>query len=97
MSIVEKLVVLWYDRTSEMSKVSDVRQYQFSRKSHTLENIPPTFADLKQHTLRAVYQGGHVWGQTLFKSPNLPCPSEWGWEKSGGTSWNPRWTTIGQA
>ena len=61
MRIVAKFVVLWFDRTSEMSKVNDVRQYLFSRKSRNLEYIRPTFAALQQHTLRAVYQGGHAW------------------------------------
>ena len=64
----------------------DTRQHLFSRKSRTLENIPTTFAALKQHTLQTVYRGGHVWGQALSKSPTLLCPSQWGWEKAGESS-----------
>ena len=31
-----------------------------------MKSIPPTKAALKEHVKRAVYQGGHVWGQMLF-------------------------------
>ena len=33
------------------------------------------------HTNRAVYQGGHVWGQTLECFQRLASPKNWGWQK----------------
>ncbi|KAL8591002.1 hypothetical protein ACOMHN_021767 [Nucella lapillus] len=54
---LERFVVLLYDRTSQTSKVNSARQCLFSRRSRTIENIPPTQAALKQHVLRATYQG----------------------------------------
>ena len=30
-----------------------------------VKQIPPTKTALEQHAMRAVYQGGHVWGQGL--------------------------------
>lgn len=94
--LLEKFVVLMYDRTCGLSKVNEARQHLFARRSRALENIPPTQAALKQHALRAAYQGGHVWGQVLQKKPTLPSPADWGWDRSDG-SWIPRWTTISQA
>lgn len=97
LSLLEKFVVLLYDRMSGLSSVNEARQHLFSRKSCALESIPPTQAALTQHTLRAAYQGGHVWGQVLTKDPQLPNPGEWGWERLDETSWKPKWTTLDQA
>lgn len=63
----------------------------FSKKSRTLEKIPPTQAALLQHTKRAVYQGGYVWAQTISTQPVLPSPSEWGWQRDD-KAWIPVWT-----
>ena len=94
--LLEKFVVLMYDKACGQVKVNDTRQHLFARQSRALENIPPTQAALKQHALRAVYQGGHVWGNTLQKEPQLPNPDAWGWEQKDG-SWKAKWTTLGQA
>ena len=40
MDVVQRFVVIWYDRTSEMSKVNEPRQQLFS-KGKPFENIPP--------------------------------------------------------
>jgi len=41
MGVIERFVVLLYDRTSSLRKVNEVRQELFSRKVRSLENIPP--------------------------------------------------------
>ena len=51
MSIIERSVVILYHRTSNLSRVNDARQDLFSKRSRTLENIPPTQAALLQHTV----------------------------------------------
>ena len=58
----------------------------------------PTQSFLKQHALRAAYQGGYVWGQALQGDPTLPSPSYWGWKRKRnyGSPWEPTWTTIAQ-
>ncbi|KAK3787194.1 hypothetical protein RRG08_040324 [Elysia crispata] len=61
--------------------------------SIALDQMPPTKDALYQHTLRAAYQAGHVWGQALITCPDLPEPSQWGWMKKE-TSWAPLWTTM---
>ncbi|KAK3747214.1 hypothetical protein QZH41_014645, partial [Actinostola sp. cb2023] len=92
---IERFVVLLYDRGSQLSSVDDARQQLFCKRSRSLDRIPPTSAALRQHFLRAAYQGGHVWSQVHVALPELPSPSEWGWEKD--EFWRPVWTTLPQA
>ena len=54
-----------------------------------MDAIPPTAAALMQHTKRAVYQGGHVWGQAHVRNPELPSPDTCGWRKSATKGWEP--------
>ncbi|CAB3998852.1 Hypothetical predicted protein [Paramuricea clavata] len=75
--LLERYVVLMYDRTSESTNVNDARKQLFTQKSRTLENIPPTQAALKQHIKRTRYQA-HCWNQALVKDPEMPDPSDWG-------------------
>lgn len=71
--LLERFVVLLYDRSSQQYFVNDARMELFS-KGRPVDNIPPTSAALiKQHVLRSVYQGGFVWGN-LLKSLKLPSP-----------------------
>ena len=94
---LERFVVLLYNRTSASTEVNDVRRVLFTQKGRTIENIPPTQAALTQHVRRAVYQGGHIWGQALIARPEYPDPSSWGWnKKQSGTSttWTPLWSTL---
>ena len=92
---IERFVVLLYDKGSELKSVDEARQQLFCKRSRSLDRIPPTSAALKQHTLRASYQGGHVWSQVHLALPELPSPAEWGWERNG--QWKPVWTTLPQA
>ena len=93
LAVIERFVVLLYDRTSYLTKVNEARQDLFSKKSRTLEKIPPTQEALLQHTKHSVYQGGHIWAQTLVTQPVFPSPSEWECKRDG-KSWTPMWTTL---
>jgi hypothetical protein len=93
--LLERYVVLMYDRTSESTNVNDARKQLFTQKSRTLENIPPTQAALKQHIKRTRYQA-HCWNQALVKDPEMPDPSDWGWTRDT-TGWQPLWTTLPEA
>ena len=108
--ILERFVVLLYDRTSQNSKVNLARQSLFASRGRSIENIPPTQAALKQHVLRATYQGGHVWGNCLVPVPSLPNPANWGWQRGKNDPvqakpdasadqqpWVPLWSTLEQA
>ena len=95
MAVIERFVVLLYDRTSAIVEVKQARKDLFSKKARSLEDIPPTRAALEQHTMRAVFQGAYIWGQVLLTQLIVPSPSAWGWEKDG-TSWKPKWMTLPQ-
>ena len=92
MSLLERLVLLMYDRTSDIMEVNEARKQLFAHKGRTLENIPPTQAALKQHIKRACYQA-NIWNQSLISEPELLNPSDWGWTKHT-SGWQPLWTTL---
>lgn len=78
--VLERFVVVLYDRTSEHTSV-DAARYDLFDKGRPLDKIPPTLGALEQHIRRAVYQGGHIWGQMFIRSPERPCPGDWGWHR----------------
>jgi len=92
MLLLERIVVLMYDRTSESTEVNDARKQLLIQKSRTLENIPPTQAALKQHIKYTCHQA-NCWNQALVMDPKMPQPSDWGW--TGW--WQPLWTTLPEA
>ena len=61
MPVLERFVVLMYDRTSQCQRVNDARKVLFSQKGRTLENIPPSADALLQHAKRV----GTVWFLSL--------------------------------
>ena len=95
MSLIERFVVLMYDRICESMTVNNARKHLFTHKSKALENIPPTQAALKQYIKRACYQA-NCFNQALALDPEMPQPSEWGWTEQA-TGWMPLWTTLDEA
>ena len=97
MSLLERFVVLIYNRTSDLVSVNDARRWLFTQKSRLLENIPPTQAALKQHIKRTSYQA-YCWNEALTLHPNLPSPADWAWYKDTNcNTWQPLWTNIPEA
>ena len=96
MAVIERFVVLFYDRTSAVVEANQAGKDLFSKKDRGLKNIPPMRAALEQHAMRAVFEGAYIWGQVLLKQPVIPSSTEWGWEKDGNP-WKPKWTTFPQA
>jgi len=96
MNTLERFIVIMYSHTCSHHRINDARQAIFSQGTKSIEHIPPTQAALKQHVKRAVYQAGHVWGQSLEPIQELPSPSEWGW-KDSPHGWEPLWTTLPKA
>ncbi|KAG7162906.1 hypothetical protein Hamer_G025061, partial [Homarus americanus] len=94
LSTLERFIVLLYDRTSTCCDVNVLRKKLFSRKSRSLEDLPPTRAALEQHIKRAAYQAGHIWGKAAIAFVSLPSPCDWGWMKSGDEL-EPLWKTLG--
>ena len=56
MNIIERYIVLLYDRTSKLGDVNECRRVLFAKKGRSNENLPPTKDALIQHVKRAVYQ-----------------------------------------
>ena len=67
MPIIERFVIIMYDRTNSCNRVDDARRELFTQKGRSIEMIPPTYAALYQHAKRAAYQAGHCWGQALLQ------------------------------
>ena len=53
MSLLERFVVLMYDRTSDIMEVNDARNRLFAHKSKALDSIPLTQAALQQQIKHA--------------------------------------------
>ena len=87
MPVLERFVVLMYDRSSICMNVNDAHKELFAHRGRSIESIPPTADALFQHSKRSVYQSGYCWGQCLVCVPELPSPSDWGWQKGPDQTW----------
>ena len=83
MDILERFVILMFDRYSNVATVDEAKLDLFAKKQRPYEVLPPTKATLLQHTKRAAYQAGCVWGQATLCQPEVESPFDWGWQKSG--------------
>ena len=95
MALLERFVVLLYDRTSDIMNVNDASKQLFTQKSRSLENLPPSQEALKQHIKRASFQS-NCWNKALLSNQVLPSPADWGW-KLGAIGWEPLWTILPEA
>ena len=66
--LLERFVILMYDKTTECFGVNEARKKVFIHKPKSLENIPPTKAALEQHIKRSSLQA-HRWSQALVENP----------------------------
>ena len=71
MPVLERFVVLLYNRTSDQVSVNNARKLLFTQKSCSLENLPPTQAALVQHIKRTRYLA-NCCSRALFLDPSLP-------------------------
>ena len=78
LQILEKFVVIMYDRSSTAEGVDDARLDMFARKQRPYEAIPPTRGALLEHTKRAACQGDCIWSQSIVHKPETHDPAEWG-------------------
>ena len=96
LGLLERLVILLYDRSSSQECVNQARKQLFTQKGRAIENLPPTHAALTEHIKRAAYQAGYCRAQMAIKAPELPSPNEWGWKKTD-EGWEAQWTTLPEA
>ncbi|KAK3924998.1 Transcription factor MYB3 [Frankliniella fusca] len=78
--LLSGFIVRLYGGPLHMDSVNKARLFLFREcKKSLLDGLPPTAGVLLQHILRATYQAGHMWGQSMIASPELPSPADWGW------------------
>lgn len=90
---LEKYVVMMYDRSSAATDVNEARLDLFARKQRSYDAIPPTRDALREHSKRAAYQAGIIWGQTTDPNPQISSPAQWGWTARGDI-WQIHWTNL---
>jgi hypothetical protein len=78
LAVLERFVVVLYDRTCECSDLNAARKYLFTKRSRTLENLPPTSNAFLLHVKRIIYQAVHCWSHCLEKQLPVYDPSHWG-------------------
>ena len=91
--ILNKYTGLLFQKTQEYDDVDSLRQHLFLHKGKSFDSMAPATDALKLHTLRAAYQGGHIWGKTLVPMINAPAPCEWGWIETTERFYQ-MWTSI---
>ena len=89
MPVIQRFVVVMYERTSSATSVNEARLQMFAQRGREIDAIPPTEAALLQHSKTAIYQGALVWGNALDLSPKLPSPSDYVW------LWTNKWPFVG--
>ena len=95
MHTIERFVILLYDRTSTCTDINKARKKLFANTS-SVQRLTTAYAALEQHVKRAIYQGGHVWGQATIQEPVLLYPNSWVWFKTEEL-YKPLWTTLPEA
>ena len=60
-SQIERFVILVYDRTSDVLEINKARKELFTKKSRSLENLPPTQAALHKQFNPRTGQRPYVW------------------------------------
>ncbi|KAG0700758.1 hypothetical protein GWK47_025468 [Chionoecetes opilio] len=94
-AVLERFTILLYDRTINLVNIDEARQALFTKKGRAMEAIPPTRGALVQQIKRAVYTGGHCWGNVLKVVMDLPSPGDWGWINP--RNWKPLWSMLPEA
>jgi hypothetical protein len=92
-AILERFIVIMYDRACDALDVNSARKQLFTKKSRAFDSLPPTRDALLQHIKRTVHQSVHVWGQCFNKQPLIPNSGLWGWVRDTD-KWVPLWMTI---
>ena len=94
MTILERFVIIMYNRTSECTYLDSARKYRFTKKSRQL-GFTPTHIKY----IHAACQTNHLSSSSLLgqclQSPLKYDPSRWGWSKNDD-EWIPVWTTLPQ-
>lgn len=80
---LEEIVCLLFAPKINIKDIGELRWHLFRKNQAEAEKLPPTKAALNQHILRAHYQA-MVWLFADTANPNLPPPTNYGWNEEGG-------------
>ncbi|XP_034030967.1 uncharacterized protein LOC117514556 [Thalassophryne amazonica] len=78
LNILEKFVIIMYDKNSTANKVDEARLDLFARKQRPYDAIPSTSASLFEHVKRSVFQAAYIWGQATVCEMQIESPANWG-------------------
>ena len=90
---LEKFVSKLYCKDLDTENLDLARRRMVFEKAYQCHQLPPSSAALIYHSLRALYQGGHVWGKALQAEQNLDDPCKYGWKKEK-YGFVPFWTHL---
>ena len=95
-AVLERYVILIYNRTSAEVDVNIARKTMFSQRGKDISRIPPTKDALMLHASRAVFQASHIWNKSLSKQLGIPSPEDWGWvtDRGEGEELVPKWISL---
>lgn len=93
LSILERFIIIMYDRTSECCDLDSARKQLFLKKCKSLETLPPTSNAFIQHIRRAILQAVICWSHSLEKQHENCDASDWGWCYVENR-WQPIWMTL---
>ena len=82
-NLVQRFVVLIYDRTCPLDDVNLCRKYLFTKKQRSIDGCPPTKDALMQYVKRAMLQS-HLWVTCCTKESVEVEWTDWGWYLEDG-------------
>ena len=93
MDLLEKYVLELFG--SRATSLAAARLDKFNKSiDNDLRSLPPSKDALYQHVLRACYQAGYLWWQSV-EELEIPDPNDWGWKlDTARTLFHPLWTTT---
>ena len=93
MNVLESYVLDLYG--PKHTTLGAARLDKFNKSTaNDLRSLPPSKEALCQHVLRASYQAGYLWWQSV-EELKIPDPEQWGWKlDSMGVLFQPLWTTA---
>ena len=96
LKLIERFVVLLYDRSSSCSDVNECRRQLFVKQARAIDNCPPTQDALVQHIRRAVLQAS-IWAKCLDITQLDVDINNWGWSVDSSGNISPKITTLPKA
>ena len=89
LGVVEKFVVLIYNKNSFMTDVNRARQRLFSHQSRLIGKLPPQLSCSDPTCSQVILPA--------WRTQSLPSSSDWRWGEADEGGWEPKWTTLKQA